>query len=82
MLESWCAGLMDPTPRLFGRVTGHPRLREGARIFTSPYLRVNPAEGWARTWSRYYRLGKYDRRFFGELMIDGVVRAGAELIEL
>ncbi len=82
LLEGWCAASIDPTPRLFGRVTGHPRIREHARTYTSPYFQVNPGQGWARTWSRYYRLGRYDRYFFGELMIDGVIPPGSELIEL
>lgn len=82
LLEGWCAGLVDPTPRLFGRVTRHPRLRDNARTYTSPYFQVNPGQGWARTWSRYYRLGRYDRYFIRELMIDEVIPPGSELIEL
>ncbi|WP_146036479.1 DUF6634 family protein [Pseudotabrizicola formosa] len=82
LLARWSAGVMDPTPRLFGIVTGHPRLREGARTFTSPYLQVNPEEGWARTWSRYYKLGDYDPRFFAELILDGVIPSSSGLIDL
>jgi len=48
LLDEWSAGVGgDGCARLFGRVTGHPRLREGARIYTSPYLQVDPAAGWA-----------------------------------
>ena len=82
LLDSWCAGMIEPAPHLFGRVTGHPRLRDGARIFTSPYLQVAVEQRWARTWSRYYRLGEYDRHFFVELKLDEKIPSGSELIEL
>lgn len=38
------------------RVTGHPTLR-GPTIRTSPLMRLNAQAGWARTFSRFYRLG-------------------------
>lgn len=83
ILDQWSAGIgTDGCPRLYGRVTGHPRLREGARIYTSPYFQVDPEAGWARTWSRYYRLGRYDRGFLGEMIIDGVVGPSTRLIDL
>jgi hypothetical protein len=83
ILDRWSAGTgTDGCPRLFGRVAGHPLLREGARIYTSPYLQVDPQAGWARTWSRYYRLGRYDRGFLGELVLDGVVGPSTRLIDL
>lgn len=41
---------------LYGRVTGHPTLK-GPAIRTSPLLRLNLPAGWARTYSRFYRLG-------------------------
>ncbi|MDO9640833.1 MAG: hypothetical protein Q7J44_20065, partial [Pseudotabrizicola sp.] len=82
LLATWCAGVMDPTPRLFGKVTGHPRLRDGARIITSPYLQVNPEQAWARTWSRYYRLGDHEPRFLAELILDGVVPSSSGMIDL
>lgn len=69
-LDRWCA-LVSDCAQLAGRVTGHPRLREGARITTSPLLRIDPHAGWARTWSRYYRLGRQDPTFLYELMADG-----------
>ena len=82
LLDEWSAGVGgDGCARLFGRVTGHPRLHEGARIYTSPYLQVDPAAGWARTWSRFYQLGRHDRRFLAELIMDGVV-GPTEPIEL
>lgn len=42
---------------LYGRVSGNPTLR-GPAIKTSPLLRLNAAAGWARTFSRFYRLGE------------------------
>jgi hypothetical protein len=41
---------------LYGRVTGHPILK-GPAIRTSPLLKLNLTAGWARTYSRFYRLG-------------------------
>jgi len=83
ILDRWSAGIgADGCARLFGRVTGHPLIREGARIYTSPYLQLNQTSGWARTWSRYYRLGRYDRGFLGELIIDGVVGPSTRSIKL
>lgn len=83
ILDQWSAGVgTDGCARLFGRVTGHPRLREGARIFTSPYCKLDTEAGWARTWSRYYRLGRYDRGFLGELILDGVVGPSTRPLEL
>lgn len=41
---------------LYGRVTGHPTLK-GPAIRTSPLLCLNVPGSWARTYSRFYRLG-------------------------
>ena len=41
---------------LFGKVEGHPILR-GPRIRTTEIWLLAPKLGWARTLSRYYRLG-------------------------
>lgn len=41
---------------LYGRVVGHPILK-GPAIRTSPLLVLNVSAGWARTYSRFYRLG-------------------------
>jgi hypothetical protein len=41
---------------LYGRVVGHPILK-GPAIRTSPLLRLNVTAGWARSYSRFYRLG-------------------------
>ena len=50
MTERWSIGLA-------GHVTAHPRLPSGP-IMTSELWALQPEEGWARTFSRWYRLGK------------------------
>lgn len=50
-----------------GGVNGHPLLRENARATTSPLIRIAAADGWARTWSRIYRLLAPATRLFLEL---------------
>ncbi|MFC6048608.1 DUF6634 family protein [Methylobacterium hispanicum] len=43
---------------LKGRVYGHPGIEEGASVATSHLVVIDGAAGeWARTVSRYYRLG-------------------------
>ena len=42
-------------PVLFGSVQNHPRLR-GHLVRTSEVYAIDNEAGWARTWSRYYRL--------------------------
>ena len=44
-------------PCLTGEVTGHPRLGDTTVLTTDLWLYA-PSLGWARTLSRYYRLGK------------------------
>lgn len=54
----------DTHPRLGGavlrgRVYGHPNYENGSRIMTSHLAVIDEADGaWARTLSRYYRLGR------------------------
>lgn len=45
-------------PMLMGRVHGHPILGNHRQIHTSQLYAMDPEAGWARTPSRYYRLGK------------------------
>lgn len=45
-----------PRARLAGRVLGHPRLPDGF-VTTSEVWIFAGVEGWARTYSRFYRLG-------------------------
>jgi len=57
-LASWCRELR-PAFCLAGHVVGHPRLTEaGQLIVTSDLWVLNEDEGWARTLSRWYRLGQ------------------------
>ncbi|MFG6565324.1 DUF6634 family protein [Sulfitobacter sp. 1A13421] len=83
LLEDWSPGVeVDGCARLYGRVANHPRLSDGARIFTSPYLRLDPQNSWARSWSRFYRLGTYNRSFMGELILDEVLDPQTRSIEI
>ncbi len=52
-VDQWSHGLI-PARCLVGSVRGHP-IR--ARVHTSQLVMIDPEHGWARTWSRYYRLG-------------------------
>ena len=46
-------------PVLRGRVYGHPDIEDGSRITTSHLAAIDGAGAeWARTMSRYYRLGR------------------------
>ncbi|MCC4296620.1 DUF6634 family protein [Aurantimonas coralicida] len=56
VLEHWAlGGRMQPC--LTGEVYGHPRLRSGTRTITSQLHVFAPNHGYARTLSRFYRLG-------------------------
>lgn len=55
LLESWYHAVRV-RPCLSGLVTGHPSL-SGPRVFTSEVFALSPDANWARTLSRYYRLG-------------------------
>ena len=81
-IDRWCAAVVDDLPVLVGVVTGHPRLREGARTMTSPLIRIAPGEGWARTLSRYYRLGRPDRAVLAALRAEGRLRADAQFFNV
>ena len=56
IIEQWSYGLV-PAPCIVGSVRGHPILGNSPRIQTSQLVLIDPENGWARTWSRYYRLG-------------------------
>ncbi|WP_442869642.1 DUF6634 family protein [Bradyrhizobium sp. CCBAU 11386] len=47
-----------PAPCLVGTVDGHPLIRRGTRVHTSELVLVDPALRWARTWTKFYRLGQ------------------------
>ncbi|MAQ39280.1 MAG: hypothetical protein CMO21_18910 [Thioclava sp.] len=80
LLDSWCAIVEDAVPLLVGRVSGHPHLREGARVRTSPLMNLQPKAGWARSCNRFYRLGLYDPSFLKTLQKDGRLSASAKLL--
>ena len=56
-LDHWCHVARGPVPALAGIVAGHPVLRATAMV-TSQLLWCDPIVGWARTRSRWYRLGR------------------------
>lgn len=44
-------------PALIGLVTGHPRIGDDRATITSELFAVDTTARWARTWSRFYKLG-------------------------
>jgi len=56
IIDKWSYGLV-PARCIAGLVRGHPVLGNLARVHTSEVILIDPEHGWARTWSRYYRLG-------------------------
>jgi len=61
-LDDWYFSLYPGSDDLClcGRVRGHPRLVDGL-ITTSPLVAISVENGWVRTCSRFYRLGRPDR---------------------
>jgi hypothetical protein len=58
ILDQWRFALR-PVKCLIGRSTGHPRLPgERRRIVTSEIFLISEEFGWARSYSRWYRLGQ------------------------
>ena len=57
LLSDWCLALAPDGLRLVGEVTGHPLLGTRTRVRTSPVYAVGPEFSFARTLSRFYRLG-------------------------
>ncbi len=57
LLEGWRV-LISPqgTPVIWGQVSGHPRL-DDTMISTSRLIALNQRAGWARSMSRFFRLG-------------------------
>ena len=56
ILNRWAFGIVA-APCLVGAVTGHPRLGDRPCISTSELYAFDVVSGWARSWSRFYRLG-------------------------
>jgi len=57
ILEGWALGGLV-APCLLGAVIGHPLLGSRPHIHTSQLIAMDADLGWARTWSRFYRLGE------------------------
>lgn len=58
ILDHWVIG-RRLIPCLVGRSTGHPKLKgEGRPITTSDVWLISDDQAWARTLSRWYRLGR------------------------
>lgn len=58
VLSDWKAAISpDGHVMLWGEVTNHPLLGN-ASIHTSQLIAIDPGAGWARTASRWYRLGR------------------------
>lgn len=58
ILSGWRRSLMPTVePILVGTITGHPHLSGRRNVATSRLLALDPVDGWARTLSRWYRLG-------------------------
>jgi hypothetical protein len=60
VLQAWTE-VPYAASRLSGQGRGHPRLGDPRNLTTSMAVVVNEQEGWARTLSRYYRLGRRAR---------------------
>lgn len=56
VLDWWAIGVR-PAPCLVGAAHGHPILREQNRIVTSELFAIDTSRGFARTYSRFYKLG-------------------------
>ncbi|WEK03882.1 MAG: hypothetical protein P0Y65_17060 [Candidatus Devosia phytovorans] len=56
LVEDWVLGYRLE-PALIGTVVGHPLLADGP-VTTSGIFYMDPSAGFARTLSRYYRLGR------------------------
>ena len=55
-LEDWAPAITPQGVQLIGHVRGHPLLRDCAAV-TTPLWFADPDGGWARSLSRFYRLG-------------------------
>lgn len=59
LLEGWImTAIAESQFVLEGVVTGHPRLPDGHLVSTSVIVSLAHDDSWARTVSRYYRLGR------------------------
>jgi hypothetical protein len=60
LIDQWSFGFL-PAACLVGAVYQHPMLGNCPTLHTSELVLIDPAKRWARTWSRFYRLGKQQR---------------------
>ncbi|SFN22355.1 hypothetical protein SAMN05216224_10324 [Thioclava dalianensis] len=81
LLLRWCPIKENGAPLLVGQVSGHPHLREGARVQTSPLMNLQPTESWARSCNRFYNLGERDDGFLAELRKDGRLAPNAQRLD-
>jgi hypothetical protein len=56
-LVAWAPVLAMHRPCLMGRVFGHPDQEDGADLQTTPIIAFHAEAGYARSVSRWYRLG-------------------------
>ena len=59
-LDDWSRAAMF-SPCLVGGVVGHPLLGQRPHIHTSQVILIDVEAGWARTLSRFYRLGMQNK---------------------
>jgi len=57
ILDFWTPAIRQ-SAALAGVVAGHALIRDGKMALTSHLFAIDRDHGWARTWSRYYRLGR------------------------
>jgi hypothetical protein len=57
-IDDWTPARVNGELVLFGKVTGHPSIPDGHVTRTSALLAIHIAGGWARSYSRLYRLGE------------------------
>ena len=57
ILDHWRLAQRAQTS-LIGLSHGHPHIRSGRPTMTSALIAIDIESGWARTWSRYYLLGR------------------------
>lgn len=55
-IEDWCLA-RRVVPCLIGRTRGHPHIGDSSLMFSSELFYLNETFGFARSFSRWYRLG-------------------------
>jgi hypothetical protein len=54
----WWLPAFRSSGAFIGKISGRPNITNGRTGVTSQLFVIDPAMGWARTWSRFYRLGR------------------------